>query len=151
MRRPSQVAETCQLALQRIEWLKAHPEAGDEESPYYSVDPTPALPTSTPTEELRQVLLDENKRMFDVSAGRRWLLKGGGAKPACVRGRGERGGGQDAEIAVVARRGGGRGRVGRWWFGVKGRRSQEKKHARGTAGVGPILLVCTESAPGLLS
>ncbi|KAG2432974.1 hypothetical protein HXX76_008702 [Chlamydomonas incerta] len=60
-----EVAETCQLALQRIEWLRAHPEAGDEESPYYSVDPTPALPTSTPTEELRQVLLDENKRMFD--------------------------------------------------------------------------------------
>lgn len=65
----SQVAETCQLALQRIEWLKAHPDATNEESPYYSVDPTPALPTSTPTEELQQKLLDENSRMFDVSTG----------------------------------------------------------------------------------
>ncbi|KXZ51717.1 hypothetical protein GPECTOR_11g165 [Gonium pectorale] len=60
-----EVAETCQLALQRIEWLKEHPDAGNEESPYYSVDPTPALPSSTPTEQLRETLLDERKRMFD--------------------------------------------------------------------------------------
>ncbi|GLC34047.1 hypothetical protein PLESTB_000831600 [Pleodorina starrii] len=60
-----EVAETCQLALQRIEWLRDHPDAGNEESPYYSVDPTPALPSSTPTEELRSMLLDEEKRMFD--------------------------------------------------------------------------------------
>ncbi|EFJ53045.1 deoxyhypusine hydroxylase [Volvox carteri f. nagariensis] len=60
-----EVAETCQLALQRIEWLRDHPGATNEESPYYSVDPTPALPTSIPTEELRDVLLDEKKRMFD--------------------------------------------------------------------------------------
>ncbi|GIL45284.1 hypothetical protein Vafri_2444 [Volvox africanus] len=60
-----EVAETCQLALQRIEWLRDHPDATNEESPYYSVDPTPALPTSTPTEELRAKLLDEKNRMFD--------------------------------------------------------------------------------------
>ncbi|GFR42487.1 hypothetical protein Agub_g3282 [Astrephomene gubernaculifera] len=60
-----EVAETCQLALQRIEYLRAHPEASNEESPYYSVDPTPALPAGTPTEELRAILLDERKRMFD--------------------------------------------------------------------------------------
>jgi deoxyhypusine monooxygenase len=65
----SQVAETCQLALQRVEWLRDNPDAGNEESPYYSVDPTPALPASTPTEELRAILLDERRRMFDV--GRR--------------------------------------------------------------------------------
>ncbi len=75
-----QVAETCQLALQRIEWLKAHPDATNEESPYYSVDPTPALPTSTPTEELQQKLLDENSRMFDVSTGTyRYVVLGGPA------------------------------------------------------------------------
>ncbi|KAG2501308.1 hypothetical protein HYH03_001106 [Edaphochlamys debaryana] len=60
-----EVAETCQLALQRVEYLAAHPEATNEESPYYSVDPAPALPASTPTEELRAALLDEQRRMFD--------------------------------------------------------------------------------------
>lgn len=62
-----QVAETCQLALQRIEYLVAHPDSTNEESPYYSVDPTPALPASTPMAELRTAVLDENMRMFDVS------------------------------------------------------------------------------------
>lgn len=62
-----QVAETCQLALQRIEYLLQHPDASNEESPYFSVDPTPALPASTPLEELTAVLLDEKARMFDVS------------------------------------------------------------------------------------
>ncbi|PNH10223.1 Deoxyhypusine hydroxylase [Tetrabaena socialis] len=60
-----EVAETCQLALQRIEWLQANPGAADEESPYYSVDPAPALPAVTPTGELRGMLLDEARRMFD--------------------------------------------------------------------------------------
>ncbi|GFH07911.1 deoxyhypusine monooxygenase, partial [Haematococcus lacustris] len=67
MHRPhcSKVAETCQMALQRIEYLAAHPDASNEESPYYSVDPAPALPASTPIAELRQQLLDESMRMFD--------------------------------------------------------------------------------------
>lgn len=48
--------------------MKEHPDATNEESPYYSVDPVPALPSSTPTPELRALLLDESQRMFDVSA-----------------------------------------------------------------------------------
>lgn len=60
-----EVAETCQLALQRIQFLKDHPDATDVESPYYSVDPTPALPMCTPTAQLKEILLDENERMFD--------------------------------------------------------------------------------------
>lgn len=62
-----QVAETCQLALQRIQYLTEHPDCTNEESPYYSVDPVPALPASTPTPELKALLLDESRRMFDVS------------------------------------------------------------------------------------
>lgn len=62
-----EVAETCQLALERIEYLQQHgPEslrAGD--SPYMSVDPTPPLPLDTPVERLRAVLLDPGQRMFD--------------------------------------------------------------------------------------
>lgn len=60
-----EVAETCQLALQRIEYLAAHPDATNEESPFYSVDPTPALPTSTPTDELKAMVMDEQRRMFE--------------------------------------------------------------------------------------
>lgn len=44
---------------------KADKPANDE-SPYYSVDPTPALPASTPTEELRAKLLNEKLPMFEV-------------------------------------------------------------------------------------
>jgi deoxyhypusine monooxygenase len=66
-----QVAETCQLALQRIQHMKQQQAAAaaaatsTDESPYMSVDPTPALPASTPISELREILLDESRRMFD--------------------------------------------------------------------------------------
>jgi hypothetical protein len=76
-----EVAETCRLALQRIEWLQAAAAAsgssggsaaavaadGSGESPYMSVDPTPPLPADTPVEKLRAILLDPSERMFDVS------------------------------------------------------------------------------------
>lgn len=91
-----EVAETCQLALGRLQYLRqkqaveaaadssgdkggtaaaGEPAAAaaaaatveDEESPYYSVDPTPALPSSTPVEQLRTILLDPQQPMFEVS------------------------------------------------------------------------------------
>ncbi|XP_017362914.1 deoxyhypusine hydroxylase isoform X1 [Cebus imitator] len=57
------VAETCQLAVRRLEWLQQHggePAAG----PYLSVDPAP------PAEErdvgrLREALLDESRPLFE--------------------------------------------------------------------------------------
>lgn len=49
--------------------MKDHPESTNEESPYYSVDPTPAMPASTPTDELRALLLDESQSMFTVGQG----------------------------------------------------------------------------------
>jgi deoxyhypusine monooxygenase len=74
-----EVAETCQLALGRLQYLQQKQAAeaaaadtalaagaGEEESPYYSVDPTPALPSSTPIEELRSILLDPKQPMFEV-------------------------------------------------------------------------------------
>ena len=55
-----QVAETCQLALARIDAVCGGAAApADNESPYLSVDPTPAAPASTPLPALRAALLDE--------------------------------------------------------------------------------------------
>eukprot|EP00887_Chlorella_sp_A99_P006698 scaffold3.g6698.t1 len=69
-----EVAHTCQLALQRIEFFEAaaaearaaaavDPNAA--ESPYLSVDPTPAAPASTPTPALAAALLDEDAPIFE--------------------------------------------------------------------------------------
>eukprot|EP00877_Chromochloris_zofingiensis_P002752 jgi/Chrzof1/12478/Cz06g35230.t1 len=61
-----EVAETCQLALQRIEYFQQNPaSSADESSPYYSVDPTPPFPNSIPLEDLRRILLDPHAKMFD--------------------------------------------------------------------------------------
>ena len=97
-----EVAQTCQLALQRIQYHNrlqnpassstkqpatpgtaqggssaSNPQgmlvgsensssAGDESaSPYLSVDPAPAAPSSTPTEQLRATLLDERAPIFE--------------------------------------------------------------------------------------
>jgi len=59
-----EVAQTCQLALQRIEHL-AEAQAAAGEGPYLSVDPTPPAPASTPMQDLRQALLDDRERIFD--------------------------------------------------------------------------------------
>jgi deoxyhypusine monooxygenase len=67
-----EVAQTCQLALQRIEHFQAHKDAdaggaqGEAGAgPYLSVDPTPPAPAGTPTAALRRCLLDEGARIFD--------------------------------------------------------------------------------------
>jgi len=54
----AQVAETCQLALQRIERERAgSAEApGDGPSPYLSVDPMQAAPADTPMQQVRMRL-----------------------------------------------------------------------------------------------
>ncbi|XP_030148326.1 deoxyhypusine hydroxylase isoform X2 [Lynx canadensis] len=59
-----EVAETCQLAVRRLEWLQQHSGEPAVAGPYLSVDPAP------PAEErdvgrLREVLLDEGQPLFD--------------------------------------------------------------------------------------
>ncbi|KAM4889021.1 deoxyhypusine hydroxylase [Thomomys bottae] len=59
-----EVAETCQLAVRRLEWLQQHPGEPATSGPYLSVDPAP------PAEErdvgrLREALLDEARPLFD--------------------------------------------------------------------------------------
>ncbi|XP_064335781.1 deoxyhypusine hydroxylase isoform X2 [Camelus dromedarius] len=59
-----EVAETCQLAVRRLEWLQQHSGEPVAQGPYLSVDPAP------PAEErdvgrLREALLDEARPLFD--------------------------------------------------------------------------------------
>ncbi|KAG7189410.1 hypothetical protein KM043_017115 [Ampulex compressa] len=61
----SEVAETCQLALGRLNWLKSKNVSKDlEKSPYMSVDPAPPAENAD-VESLRRCLLDETASMFD--------------------------------------------------------------------------------------
>ncbi|XP_056428323.1 deoxyhypusine hydroxylase [Hyla sarda] len=58
-----EVAETCKLAIQRIEWLQRNPDFSDD-NPFLSVDPAP------PAEErdvpfLRAILLNDNLPLFE--------------------------------------------------------------------------------------
>lgn len=65
-----EVAETCQLAIQRLEYFadrkpdtlgeKQDDDEVCDSSPYISVDPTPPAPASVPMDELRATLLDES-------------------------------------------------------------------------------------------
>lgn len=75
----TEVAETCQLAVRRLEWLQqgAEPAAG----PYLSVDPAP------PAEErdvgrLREALLDEARPLFDRYRAMFALRNAGGEEAA---------------------------------------------------------------------
>lgn len=58
-----QVAETCQLAVKRLEWLREHGEEPGA-SPYQSVDPAPPA-EETDVAKLREALLDEGRPLFD--------------------------------------------------------------------------------------
>lgn len=62
------MAETCQLAVRRLEWLlsaeKGPADEGTSENPYCSVDPAPpAARKSVP--QLRLTLLDESLPLFE--------------------------------------------------------------------------------------
>ena len=59
-----EVAETCVLASQRMDYFAHLPDA-EQASKFQSVDPTPPFPSSTPCEELAQTLLDESAKLFD--------------------------------------------------------------------------------------
>lgn len=58
-----EVAETCQLALDRIKWLQTQ-KGGLSENPYKSVDPAPPS-TELNVEILQKILLDRNASLFE--------------------------------------------------------------------------------------
>lgn len=62
-----EVAETCVLALDRLEWLEKKKNGLSEEisnNPYYSVDPAPPH-VNKDVAFLKEKLLDENQSMFE--------------------------------------------------------------------------------------
>ncbi|KAG8454563.1 hypothetical protein GDO86_000979 [Hymenochirus boettgeri] len=59
----TEVAETCQLSLRRIEWLQQNPDVHNG-SPYLSVDPAPPAEEKEIT-TLRTKLLNETLPLFD--------------------------------------------------------------------------------------
>lgn len=61
-----QVAETCQLAVRRLEWLQNGGEEGGatDKNPYSSVDPAPPA-TRKSVSELRAILLNESLPLFE--------------------------------------------------------------------------------------
>lgn len=59
-----EVAETCQIALERINWLQSKEDLKDD-NPYCSVDPTPPAQLKLSVVQLKQILLDENESLFN--------------------------------------------------------------------------------------
>ncbi|XP_055609507.1 deoxyhypusine hydroxylase-like [Uranotaenia lowii] len=59
-----EVAETCEIALGRIRWLKQKENGFVDNNPYASVDPTPPA-LSTDVKELQKILLDESETLFN--------------------------------------------------------------------------------------
>lgn len=60
-----EVAETCQLALERIKWLQNPDDVNKlSANPYHSVDPAPPCETND-IENLRSILIDDNAQLFD--------------------------------------------------------------------------------------
>ncbi|XP_076244142.1 deoxyhypusine hydroxylase nero [Calliopsis andreniformis] len=60
-----EVAETCELALCRLKWLKSSDSSANlEKSPYMSIDPAPPAETDD-VDKLRDILFDENISLFE--------------------------------------------------------------------------------------
>lgn len=61
-----EVAETCQLALSRLNWISDSKNTSEELSsnPYASVDPAPPAATND-VNKLKELLLDESASLFD--------------------------------------------------------------------------------------
>jgi deoxyhypusine monooxygenase len=59
-----EVAETCQIALDRIKWVMEK-EALNDNNPYASVDPSPPLANPPSAEDLQKILMDENESLFN--------------------------------------------------------------------------------------
>lgn len=58
-----EVAETCQLALSLLTWSESN-NTVSRKSPYFTIDPAPPAEI-TDVRVLREILLDENKSLFD--------------------------------------------------------------------------------------
>lgn len=60
-----EVAETCELAIERLNWLQQNDIPKDSpENPYKSVDPAPPAPVNS-INELKRILLDDSASLFE--------------------------------------------------------------------------------------
>lgn len=59
-----EVAETCQIALQRLDWVNNDTKENLSKSRYTSIDPAPPS-TENDVEVLKKVLQDESISLFD--------------------------------------------------------------------------------------
>lgn len=59
-----EVAETCEIALDRINWLANNSDRIEDNNPYASVDPSPPATTKN-ISELKATLLNDNAKLFD--------------------------------------------------------------------------------------
>lgn len=60
-----EVAETCEIALERVNWVLAgKKQAANDNNPYASVDPSPPAEIKD-IAKLTEILLDENEKLYD--------------------------------------------------------------------------------------
>ncbi len=59
-----EVAETCEIALDRINWLATNSDRVEDNNPYASVDPSPPSNTKN-VSELKATLLNDDAKLFD--------------------------------------------------------------------------------------
>lgn len=88
-----QVAETCQLAVKRLEWLQRHSGEPVGAGPYLSVDPAPPA-DERDVGRLRDVLLDEAQPLFERYRAMFALRNAGGEEAALALAEGESGPGR---------------------------------------------------------
>lgn len=86
----SQVAETCQLAVGRLEWLQQHPGEAGSAGPYLSVDPAPPA-AEQDVGRLREALLDQTRPLFERYRAMFALRNVGGEEAALALAEGEAG------------------------------------------------------------
>lgn len=59
-----EVAETCEIALERVKWLLCNEDKTKGDNPYASVDPSPAAETND-IAKLTEILLNEDEKLFE--------------------------------------------------------------------------------------
>ncbi|XP_055849103.1 deoxyhypusine hydroxylase [Episyrphus balteatus] len=59
-----EVAETCKIALDRVNWLK-NGNVVDDNNPYHSVDPSPPTKNQLSVDDLKKTYLNPNESLFD--------------------------------------------------------------------------------------
>lgn len=59
-----EVAETCEIALERVNWILLQKQNQKDDNPYASVDPSPAS-ESKDIAKLTEILLNEDEKLFE--------------------------------------------------------------------------------------